>query len=1063
MTLANNTVISASAGSGKTFRLTLRYIKLLNSGVSPEKIIALTFTKKAAGEIFNKIIDRLLIWHENEDLLVKDCKVDNIEGMTKERVFELLKKIIEVQHRISISTLDSFLFKVLQSFPYEYGIDSKLEVIDGESNYAILDNTLRELLLKELSDETKDSLFEAFKQATFGKEEVSVYKTIEDFIKSHYAIFKKHPESSAWGNESVLHDNFKRDYHVDIDAANKMFEDKEITTKVFAQFKDAILNANDFTEESIINDSVKEFFKRIIENGGGLASVLNASMRNESISLKFGNKNLDFDAMVLYQTAMRYLSSIFKAKLHETKGIYKALNLYNENYLNSVQENGLIAFDDILLFLQGMALTSESLQAPNQLYIDYRLDNRYDHWLIDEFQDTSRPQWNVIANLIDEIMNDLTGKRTFFYVGDVKQAIYSWRGGDSYLFNNIKDKYNDRLIKEKLFKSYRSSKAVIETVNLVFDNLHKIEELNPNVIRLWENNWNAHETVKIEEGYSVVYEFDGKKYSDEEEKTLPLKDIGDILNHVKPLERGLSVGILVLRNNDADEIEEYLTNKRIPCAKEGSFYLVSSPAVRLLLSLFKIIHHPGDTIALGMIELSSLSGYLPNESGKLMLEKSIEMLVKDLHLLGFVGFTLKWANIIKGKVLENNSELHELRLDQTVYAAEFYQNNRPDVVSFIKHIENYKIPVKADTKCVQIITVYKAKGLEYDMVIFPKLSTKGGILNAQIHKGIQVLENENCDQEIAVLLPPRDIASADNFAKEKIKNLDIKYCYEQLCVLYVALTRAKKAMYVFSEPDSEKSKTIHLSTVLNRLLGGNPIANQPTAGSLPIVYEHGNAEWFVDKKKLENKSEITLIPKNIKLISSTKKQTVPPSKRTKFHALDLMSDQKNKALTVGLCIHEIFEHIEWIDDSSDSDSIIDNIIFSKPFEKKTVRESKLKVKEVLKNIEIRKLLSKPSDTAELWCEKEFSLFINGIWEKGRFDRVVIEKDDSGNILKSTIIDYKYEEINDNEIIKEKYSKQLQSYRDSLSYILKIPLKNIEARLLLINRIAIINFAELPIA
>lgn len=839
-----NTVISASAGSGKTFRLTLRYIKLLTQGVPPEKIIALTFTKKAAGEIFNKMIERLLIWYENEDALINDCKVDNIEGMTKARVFELLKKIIGVQHKISVSTLDSFFFKILQSFPYEYGIDSKLELIDEENSYLILDNTLRELLFKELSDETKNSLFEAFKQATFGKEEVSVYKTIEEFIKKHYAIYKKYPENSAWGNDSILPHEFKRDYHVDIDAANKMFEDKNVTSNVFSRFKEVILKANEFTEKSIIDDSVKEFFKRIAGNEKSLSSLLKTNTENKSISLKFGSKNLEFSAAVLYQTMMRYLACIFKAKFHEAKGIYKALALYSEKYLSSVRNSGLLAFEDILLFLQGMALTAKPLQEPNHLYIDYRLDSRYDHWLIDEFQDTSWPQWDVIENLIDEVMNDPTNRRSFFYVGDVKQAIYSWRGGDSYLFNSVKNKYREHLFSEELFKSYRSSKAIIATVNLVFDNLYKIEELAPSVIRLWNENWKTHETVKAEEGYSVVYEFNGKKSSDEEEGTLPLKDITNILDYVKPLDKGLSVGILVLRNDDADEIEGYLRNRGIPCAKEGSFSLISSPAVQLLLSLFKIIHHPGDTIALGMIELSPLLNFLPNENGKLKLEEIINMLVEELCLLGFVGFTVKWANIIKEKVLKNNSKSHELRLDQTVYAAEFYRNDKPDVISFIKHIENYKIPVKTNDKCVQIITVYKAKGLEYDMVILPKLSIRHGILNAQIHEGIQILKDENTNQEFALLLPPRDIASANSLLKEKIEKLDFKYCYEQLCVLYVALTRAKKAMYVFSEPDSEKSKTIHLSTITNRLLGNKTIANQSTITALPLIYEHGNSEWF---------------------------------------------------------------------------------------------------------------------------------------------------------------------------------------------------------------------------
>lgn len=1059
MNHVNNTVISASAGSGKTFRLTLRYIKLLSQEIHPEKIIALTFTKKAAGEIFNKIIDRLLIWYSNDDVLIKECKIDKIEGMTKEKVFVLLKKIIEVQHKISISTFDSFFFKILQSFSYEYDINSKLEIIDEENHYIILDNTLRELLLKELSKEEKDNLLEAFKQATFGKEEVSVYSTIEDFIKKHYAIYKKYPKSNNWGNENILPDALKKNYHIDDKIANEMFNGKNVTTKVFAQFKDAILKVNEFTEESIINDPIKEFFKRI-KSEGGLLFLLKTSLNNGNVFLKFGNKKSEFNATVIYQTAMRYLYCIFKAKLHESKGIYKALNLYNEKYIDSVRNNGLLSFDDVLLFLQGITLTTNPSQENNKLYIDYRMDNRYDHWLIDEFQDTSRPQWYIIANLIDEIMNDITGKRSFFYVGDVKQAIYSWRGGDSYLFNSVLDTYTDRLVEEKLFKSYRSSRAIIETVNLVFDNLHKIEELNHDIINLWRKNWKIHETVKEEEGYCVVYEFDKKKSLDENEESLPLKDLVNILNEINPLEKGLSVGILVLRNDDADKIEEYLALKAIPCAKEGNFSLISSPAVRLLLSLFKIIHHPEDTIALGMIELSALSEYLPGENGKLNLETTMKTLLEEFYLLGFAGFTMKWANIIKGKILQHNSKLHELRLDQMIYAAELYRTNRPDIVSFIKYIENYRIPAKAEDKCVQIITVYKAKGLEYDMVILPKLSVKDGILNAQIHNGIQLLKNESNDQEIAVLLPPRDIAVTDTLMEEKIKKIDIKYCYEQLCVLYVALTRAKKAIYVFSEPEIKDTKTIHLFSIINRLLSGKTaIEHSSTIDTLPIIYKYGNAKWYtnVNNKKAEDRKEVVLKTKNIRLARpAAEKQSISPSEKTKFIISDFLSDRKNRILDIGLCIHEIFEHIGWLDKNMDIDSFIDKVNFSRLFDEEVIKKSKLKIKEVLKNTEIKKLLSKPSETAELWREKEFSLFIDGIWERGRFDRVIIEKNSNGNILRARIIDYKYEELIGSEIIKEKYSAQLCSYRNALSCILKIPLKNIEAKLLLVNRIAIIE-------
>lgn len=1037
----SNTVISAAAGSGKTFRLTLRYIKLLHIGVPPEKIIALTFTKKAAGEIFNKIIDRLLIWSSDESTMLADCRVDKIEGMSKEKVFELLKKIIDSQHRISISTLDSFFFKILQSFPYEYAVNSNLEIIDENSSYDILEKTLRELLLRELSEDEKKTLFEAFKQATFGKEEVKIYKVILDFVKDHYGSFKKLPYGNAWGNPKIASDELKKEFKVDISKAQLMLEGKEIETKVFAQFEKAILTANEFNKETLPDDSVSTLFDRIASCDGGLTSIGESRNENKPISIKFGRQYYEFDAEIIYTAAMKYLSCIIDSKLEKSKGIYNALKLYNDKYINNIKSNGQLAFDDILSFLQGKTLTTKTTQEPNQLYIDYRLDSRYDHWLIDEFQDTSKSQWNVVSNLIDEVMSDNAQKRSFFYVGDVKQAIYSWRGGDSYLFDEVKDNYKERLEDEKLIKSYRSSKAVIDTVNKIFDNLDKIVEISPEVISLWNKNWCTHKTAKTDEGYCSVYEIDKKKCPEEFDSKLPLKEIVDILNDVKPLEKDLSIGILVLRNKDADEVEKYLTNNSIPCSKEGSFSLVSSPAVQLLLSLIKIIHHPEDTIALGMIELSLLLKLLPNDGERLRQNDAVKLLLNELHKLGFVGFTEKWAGQIKKNVLEKDSTLHEIRLDQMVYAAELYGNRDFDTIAFIKYIENYKIPVKTEDKCVQIITVYKAKGLEYDMVILPKLSVGKTIVNTQLSDGIHLLTDNYNKTDSAVLLPPRDYAISDPALSERIARLDVKYCYEQLCVLYVAITRAKKALYIFSETDSDKSKAIHLSTVINKLLTPS--------------YKTGNPDWHQNVKDTKIRRHIELKPKPINLIKTSLMKSSSPSKTKKLDIGAFLPDSDNKALSLGKCIHELFEHIQWADDS-DINQLLNMIRFDNQYNKEILESSKLKVREVLKNAEINKLLSNPTTDAELWREKEFSLLVGEEWVKGRFDRVIIEKDNNGKVCSATLIDYKYEEHLSEEEVKSRYQPQINQYRLALSKLLKIPQDSICAFLILVRTSSIIK-------
>ena len=117
-------------------------------------------------------------------------------------------------------------------------------------------------------------------------------------------------------------------------------------------------------------------------------------------------------------------------------------------------------------------LTGEAVAGNGRLYIDYRLDSEIDHWLLDEFQDTSVGQWSVLRNLVDEAVQDPTGERTFFCVGDVKQAIFTWREGDPRLFQDILDQYNaaepGTISEGKLVDSWRSGPALIEMVNAVF-------------------------------------------------------------------------------------------------------------------------------------------------------------------------------------------------------------------------------------------------------------------------------------------------------------------------------------------------------------------------------------------------------------------------------------------------------------------------------------------------------------------------------------------------------------------------------------------------------------------
>ena len=134
-----------------------------------------------------------------------------------------------------------------------------------------------------------------------------------------------------------------------------------------------------------------------------------------------------------------------EGRLARSRALYKLLDRFEARYHREVRDTGQLTFLDVaglLAAASGRTWGSRSLRPFSREELCFRLDCSYDHWLLDEFQDTSRLQWQALRDLVDEVIQSDTGRRSFFYVGDTKQAIYAWRGGDPRLFDEVADFYN---------------------------------------------------------------------------------------------------------------------------------------------------------------------------------------------------------------------------------------------------------------------------------------------------------------------------------------------------------------------------------------------------------------------------------------------------------------------------------------------------------------------------------------------------------------------------------------------------------------------------------------------
>ena len=163
-----------------------------------------------------------------------------------------------------------------------------------------------------------------------------------------------------------------------------------------------------------------------------------------------------------------------------------------------------LTFHDLEVLLAGSSdaprpLLAQGPSEESRLRIDYRLDAKFEHWLLDEFQDTSYMQWSIIENLVDEAVQDLSGERSLFQVGDIKQAIYAWRGGDTQLFGDIAKRYqgeDERALKMRdLSVSWRSGEDVIQPLNQIFGNKDALAELGLPKRALEQWHWTPHQVA----------------------------------------------------------------------------------------------------------------------------------------------------------------------------------------------------------------------------------------------------------------------------------------------------------------------------------------------------------------------------------------------------------------------------------------------------------------------------------------------------------------------------------------------------------------------------------------
>ncbi len=811
-------IYGASAGSGKTYILTKEYLKLLLSSDSQLKfrqILAITFTNKAVAEMKNRILENLASFalsnHHNERGLFGDlCKELSLNPVQLQQRSKLvLKRILHNYSFFEISTIDKFNHKIIKTFARDLQLAQNFEVeLDTD---LLLEQAVGALLERAGSDKELTDVLVAYSLSKI--DDNKSWDITYDLMEIGKLLFQENhaPHLEKLRSKSIS--EFEK-IKGSIASYIKEVEDNAVdeAQKALKEILDKGFEHNDFPRQTLPNH-----FKKIIEKEFSIKVLYSNKLEqnlNENKILKANDKR---DASQLSQ-------SILEHYLHIKKMIYRRSylqNIYTNivplTVLNEIAKEvkNIEIEQDIIPISHLNTLLSKEIRNQPVPFIYERLGEKYRHYFIDEFQDTSQMQWQNLVPLIGNALeseNEKNERGTLFLVGDVKQAIYRWRGGRAEQFLNLLTLKSNPFVIEPTVRTldtnWRSYNEIVKFNNGFFTTIAPFLK-NTDYQKLFLES--GQKTTDISGGYVQLNFID---QSIEDKAEAHCFQVLDILAEVTSKGYSYSdISILVRKNNEGTVLANFLSEKNFPIVSSEALLLKNDTAVVFLISLLKLVENENDNEAIYEV-LSFLSpdngllhdfihSHINNLSGLFSETYGIHL----NELKNQSTSTILEKAIIKFD-LDTSASAHITFLMDEVLDVE--KRMGPDVHSFLKYWESKKeslsLTAPEGIDAIKIMTIHKAKGLEFPIVIFPfaNMSINGGGLRKKSWVGRTDAEKDLHMEEFLVNRN-KDMQYYNELSAAVFNDEAQKTELDALNVLYVALTRAEKALYVVSENPKEAS------------------------------------------------------------------------------------------------------------------------------------------------------------------------------------------------------------------------------------------------------------------
>ena len=1004
----NLLVYTASAGSGKTHQITGEYVSMLlrKKNKAYKNILAVTFTNKASEEMKSRIIADLAINN--------NCK-------------EIFKEILHDYSFFSISTIDSFFQKILRNFTREIGLDSNYEI--ELDNTKIIDKAVDNLLLHSENDKTlKQNIISLVEQNIEDGKKWDFRKTLKDFItevlKSNFKSYEE--EYNAFFSDKNNSNKLKHDF-------NLIINNFESTIYRHIENLNLLLKAHNLTISNFSGGDKSSIIKRLLNT---IKAINKTDFNIESHFKNIDNinkwlKNDDIDKLSDITnkliTESEYLKTYFEenykhyftAQILKRQINFAALINYSlleiRSYLN---ETGKFLISDVPQFL------SEITSINDTPFIYEKIGSFYENYLIDEFQDTSKVQWDSFYPLLND---SLSSGNENVIVGDVKQSIYAWRGGDWNLLSEHVPKYfKDFVIQKNLADNYRSGRNIVEFNNFFFEKAADIL-VSSNIIsedikeKLYQKS-NIEQNVKKDFNSLVnISFFEPEKLSNGQLNLNDFKEraIYKMITQIEEIqEKGHNAAdILILVRTKAEgsliaeKIIEYSQSSKrkanviYDVISSESLFISSNKAVQLIISFFKYLINDNDNLSFAeIVYIYYLQNKDKNDNTinfdfqqlQKQIDNKIETLKNNLKHKQLHDIT---DSIIYHLKLNANSENVPFLNSFRDIIHEYEQKNTSNIQEFLKYWEdtgiekNLKIPEKQNA--INIITIHKAKGLAEDFVFIP-------FCFWNFYKSGDTIWSESNNIEPFNVLPVWAIKAKQNlentifessFTKHKLKNT-----VESLNLMYVAFTRARKGLFVYA-PQKSDGEFNNVGKLLNKIFD----TKDYSTGKIDSINKKTAEQSYFDEYP------VFLPDKQIKIKSYFDKNKFDPQSDSSIHK--------------GIVYHKIFEKIKTLSDVKNAISELNNngIILNEDVEKY--------------NNEINEILS--NEYIKSWFDGSY--IINNEIEIISKNHLIFRPDrimEKGNEI--VIVDYKFGEKKEQKHIKQinEYSELLKDmgYKNVKAYI-----------------------------